>query len=209
MPPVETRRVHLVAVAAGGKREVSFTGGGPDDSGYVHVLDEEAFREILSELDTAPDLLHYLATKEAFPGRIVCEGEENLLAAYLHAGRKMPADARILVAEDGLWLQVRSKPEFLARKEADRVSYWWDRMIETFIADYELAPEAGPSQSDHEKMVRTLAAEDRFARRILSEFFLDWLHRKQAGARNAVFAVWCRVRFRHFPSGLVTRVSTG
>jgi hypothetical protein len=184
LPPIESRRVHLVAVAAGGKRSVPFVGGGKDGRGYVHVMEEEALREILGELDTTADFLDYLEAKESFSGAIICEGEENLLGLYIHAGRKLPTELDALMAEDGIWNKVRSKPEFLARKEEDRISYWWDKLIETFIDDYEMGLEGGPTSSDHERVVRTLAAENRFARRVLSAGCLDWLHRKQAGARN-------------------------
>ena len=42
----------------------------------------------------------------------------------------------------------------------------------------------GPTCSDHELVVRTMAAENRFARRALSSCCLDWLARRQAGTRN-------------------------
>ncbi len=199
LPPVEGRRVHLVAVAAGGKRSVPFGSGGKDSGDYVHVIEEEALQEILGELDTTADFLQYLEAKEAFPGTIVCEGEENLVAIYLHAGRKFPTDLPMLVAQNGLWREVQSKPEFLARKEDDRASYWWDRMIETFIKDYEVAPEARPSPSDHERVVRTMAAENRFARRMLSAACLDWLRRKQPGARNLISESGVGYVFGTFP----------
>ena len=186
LPTIENRRVYLVAVAAGGERTVPFAGGQKPGADYVHVVDEFALREILRELDTAPDFLHYLDTKEGFHTPIVCEGEENLFALYLHRGRQLPTEFHILVVEDGLWKQVQNKPEFLARKDEDRVSYWWDDMIERFISDYHIRRDSGPSQSDHELAVRTMAAENRFARRMMSSTFLEWLRRKQHGARNIV-----------------------
>lgn len=184
--PVDERRVHLVAVAAGGKRSVPFAGGRRDGDDYVHVVDEEALREILGELDTTADFLHYLDMKERFGGLIVCEGEENLLALYLHGGRVLPADLNVLFVEDGLWPDVQRKPEFIARKEADRVSYWWDEMIERLIRDQGDDPILQTSASDHERVVRTMAAENRFARRLLSTACLDWLRAKTPGARTIV-----------------------
>jgi hypothetical protein len=49
LPSRSERVVHLVAVAAGGKREVPFGGGGREGD-YIHVLDEFALREIFGEL---------------------------------------------------------------------------------------------------------------------------------------------------------------
>lgn len=186
LPPVNQRRVHLVAVAAGGRRTVPFAAGNLKGDGYMHVIEEEAFREIVGELDTVGDFLQYLEAKEAFGGSIICEGEENLFASYLAAGRQLPTECDQLIVTDDTWSGIRSRPEFVARKEADRVSYWWDDMIERFIKDYEVQPEGNPEPSDHERVVRALAGENRFARRILSAACVDWLQRKQPGARNTV-----------------------
>jgi hypothetical protein len=184
LPAVEKRRVYLVAVAAGGKRRVPFAGGGRDGGRYVHVMEAEALREILGELDTTPDFLEYLKAKEDFQGSIVCEGEENLFAVYLHAGRKMPTGLHMVIAQDDLWSELRSKPEFQRRKEEDKVSYWWDEMLERFIGDYDVSAEAGTSPTQHETAVRVLAAENRFARRILSGACVNWLQGREAGTRN-------------------------
>jgi hypothetical protein len=182
LPDTASRKTHLVAVAAGANRTFPIAGG-DRDVGYVHVLDEIALRTILGELDTAPDFLRYLQAKEAFRGTILCEGEENLLAAYVHAGRRL-AEQDLMILEGDLWTEIKSKPEFIARQTADEISYWWDRTIETLIKDYELEPEVGPSPSEHELLVRTMASEDRFSRRVLSGACLDWLNARKAGARN-------------------------
>ncbi len=182
LPSADQRRVHLLAVAAGGKREVPFAGGLSGDA-YAHVVDEIALRELLGELDTASDFIDYLDAKESFAGTIVCEGEENLLAVYLHRGRRFP-EMHLLFVEHGSWSELREKPEFAARRAEDRVSYWWDKLVETFIADYGVFGEQGPSPSDHERVVRVMAAENRLSRRILSAACLEWLAKRQPGART-------------------------
>jgi hypothetical protein len=73
--------------ASAGASPLPFAGGGLQNGLYVHAMEAEALNEILGELDTAPDFLEYLLAKEAFSGSVVCEGEENLFAAYLHEGR--------------------------------------------------------------------------------------------------------------------------
>jgi hypothetical protein len=193
------RHLHFVAIAAGGRRSVPFSGGEAEDGMYVHALDEEALRAILGELDTAKDFIHYLEAKEAFTGSIICEGEENLLAIYLHGGRQLHAEMNILVVEDGSWDKVRERPEFGARKEDDRPSYWWDSVIETLIRDHAAGGQSGPTLSDHELVVRTMAAEDRFARRALSGCCLEWLARRQAGARSFVSRSGIGYLFGTFP----------
>jgi hypothetical protein len=181
LPPPAERIVHSIAVAAGGNREVPF-GGGFRDGEYVHVIDEVALRAILGELDTAPDFLHYLEAKESFKGVVVCEGEENFFATYLHSGREFPDVDRVL-APDGLWAQVQAKPEFKARKAEDEISYWWDQRIERVIEDSMISTEAPGIQNDNELVVRTMASETRFERRVLSTACIDWLRKKRTGGR--------------------------
>lgn len=182
LPPASERVIHSIAVAAGGNREVPF-GGGSRDGEYIHVLDEVALREILAELDTAPDFINYLEAKEEYRGVIVCEGEENLFASYLHSGRKLP-DIDVMLVEDGLWKQVQAKPEFKARKAEDKISYWWDEQIERLVEDCVIPLEAPTVQNENELLVRAMASESRFERRCLSNGFLEWLHTKQCGART-------------------------
>jgi hypothetical protein len=140
----------------------------------------------MRELNTASDFLDYLVAKETFPGIIVCEGEENLLGLYLHRGRNLPNDMHMITLDETVWPGVRSKPEFLARLAEDRVSFWWDKLIERLIHAYDVSNESGPTLSEYELLVRTLAAENRFARRMLSASMLDWLKRRQVGARTLV-----------------------
>lgn len=116
----------------------------------------------------------------------MCSGEENLFGLYLREGRRFPQGRDILVVADDAWSHLQARPEFIARKEENVISYWWDRMIERFINDYEVRPDGGPTPSEHERVVRVLASENRFSRRILSGAFLDWLQRRQTGARNVV-----------------------
>ncbi|HEY1696045.1 MAG TPA: hypothetical protein VGG39_27950 [Polyangiaceae bacterium] len=68
LPDRDQRRIHLVAVACGGKRSVPFSGGDRDGNGYVHVLEEEALREILGELDTADDFFSLSRCEGRFRG---------------------------------------------------------------------------------------------------------------------------------------------
>jgi hypothetical protein len=194
----DKRHIHLVAVAAGSDRSVPFKGGG-DGENYVHAMDEHSFRIILRELDTAGDFLHYLQTKESFQGSLVYEGEENLLALYLHRGRALPTELHLVYVEDGAWEGFGKKPEVQARKEADRTSYLWDQLVERFITDYDVTLEEGPAPPDHEKVVRTMASENRFARRNLIDSWLGWLATGQAGARACISPSGVGYVFGSFP----------
>lgn len=85
--------------------------------------------------------------------------------------------------QEGLWEQVKAKPEFKARKEADRGSCRWDQQIERLIADYLIPTEASPDPNEFEVVVRAMASERRFERRLLRGAFVDWLLTKQRGGR--------------------------
>jgi hypothetical protein len=139
-------------------------------------------RFMRSWLDTAPDFLHYLDAKEAFTGSTMCEGEEGVFAAYLHAGRTFPDIDRMFVEGD-LWSQIQGKPEFIARKAENKISYWWDERIERLIEDCIVSTEASTFQNNNELIVRAMASENRFERRLLSTACIDWLSKKRSGGR--------------------------
>ena len=93
------------------------------------------------------------------------EERSNLLGKYLHAGRNfdwMKNYDRVLI-DDSIWPAIQKKPEFIAKREFDRVSYGWDSMIDR----------AHEGSSRYERVARELARPDRFTRRVLSEAFLE------------------------------------
>jgi hypothetical protein len=75
----------------------------------------------------------------------------------------------------------QQKGEVEAKRAADTISYVWDRLIEKFTADVlsdnvELA--AAPTQM--EIALRTMAREDRFARRVLGQAFEEFITESSA-----------------------------
>lgn len=134
---------------------------------------------MLEELDTTTDFIRYLTAKEnlviAASSQVVMKSERDLLAVYLHRGRLFPAtDA--LFAQPGAWDEFTAKKEWRERKEADRESYTWDRLIEA-IAENPGVPDAiGAMDLDRRELVlRQMAREDRFARRILARSFNEFM----------------------------------
>ena len=183
--PIQERRVyHRIAVAFGGHREVPIACSRSKDEPFVHILDESSFFLLLRHLDTISDFVQYLTDKNELLARcaITVEGgEENLLAIYLHGGRKFPAGPDMLNIQDGLWKNVSSKPEFIAKLERDCDSYVWDRLIESFCEDgFEGDSWLGPGMEETEKALRVLAQENRFSRRILGRGFKDFLEQSKA-----------------------------
>jgi hypothetical protein len=112
----------------------------------------------------------------------IADGEEDLVAYYMtHLNereehdfcrpdqRPWPPDARFGI-EPGTYAKLRSNPQYLAKKAADRVSYVWDRLIETFtvhmLAGTTVELAAGTaSLRELEVGVRQMALVPRYRRR--------------------------------------------
>lgn len=179
LPDAATRRVHRIAVAIGGAGEVPYVNG-DFGKGFVHVLDETTLPIVLGELDTITDFVEYLSAKEALLAAGVVplmEGqEEDLLALYIHQGRKFPADYDLIVVGPNLWESVTSKPEWALRKEADRESYVWDGLIETLHELYDPQHASPVDALDSlEAALRVMARETRFCRRMLAAGFNEFM----------------------------------
>ncbi len=199
LPAVGNRRVHRVAVALGGRGAVPYSHG-DFGKGFVHVLDDVALPLVLGELDTISDFVHYLGTKEALLNAgvlAVMEGqEEDLLAFYLHQGRAFPQGPDMIVVGNDLWSALIKKPEWTARKEADRQSYVWDGLIETIHSLHDQPTLSAMDALDAaESALRTMALETRFCRRMLAQGFAEFM--EAAAAR--------KIRSRIMPSLSDTR----
>ncbi|MDP9201730.1 MAG: hypothetical protein M3P26_07335 [Gemmatimonadota bacterium] len=190
LPPADYRRVHRVAVALGSSGEVMFAQG-DFGKGFVHVLDDRSLGTVMGELDTVSDFVSYLSSKEALVTSgemsIVSAGEEELLAIYLHAGRKFPTGADVLMVEPGAWGELISKAEWQRRKEADQSSYVWDKLIEGVARDV-LGPGLESGEPDQaERVTRIMARETRFSRRVIAEAFNEFM---RLAAQKRVRARW-------------------
>lgn len=188
LPSPSQLKVHRIAVALGSKGLASVHSG-DFGKGFVHVFDEPAFDIILGELDTAADLFSYLNEKVAastHASRILMEGgEEDLLATYLANNRSLPRPSGILLVGVGIWDDFATRPEYIRKKEAEKASRIWDRLIETVAKDaLEGNLEFGPSLSDTELALRKMAAEDRYQRRLLGAAFEEFLEKSLSSIRS-------------------------
>lgn len=185
LPPLARRIYHRVAVAFGGRRQVPIRSRSKKSDGLFHVLDEDSFYLLLRHLDTISDFVKYLREKEELLSRtgvIITGGEENLLAMYLHAGRRFPEATDLLVIEDDLWDGLASRPEFLAKLERDRDSYLWDMCIDALARSIlDGSAYFNPGLANAESGLREMAREDRFSRRCLSRGLLEFIDLGQAG----------------------------
>ena len=178
LPSREVRRVHRVAIALADqdKGPISF---GDFGKGFVHVFDKTSLDVIMGELDTVEDFVAYLSAKEALyiSGKttLLQGGEEDLLALYLHNGRQFPENVDLFVIDDNLWAGFKENEYYKAKKEADSVSYAWDRLVETLSNDILHGNlEFGPDLNESEIAVRTMARENRFGRRLLGKSFVEF-----------------------------------
>jgi hypothetical protein len=82
LPPLSRRKTYRIAVAFGGRGEVVMK-----SNGFVHVMCENSFSDLLTELDTITHLVDYLAAKEgciASGCAIVVDGSvSNLLGTFI------------------------------------------------------------------------------------------------------------------------------
>jgi hypothetical protein len=172
IPGLELRNVHRVAVACGADGVVPMYSA-DFAKGFVHVIDETSLKDLLGELDTIQDLTDYLSAKEKLYSstEVQCVGSEgNLLAFYLMKGRKFPITTSRFLVEDGVWETIRKRPEFIARKDADKISYGWDKLIEFLSREQARIPN-GPRLDLNQKelIIRAMAEEPRVVRRGLAK----------------------------------------
>ena len=171
IPSLEVRRVHRIAVACGADGVVPIHSA-DFGKGFVHVIDEASLKALLGELDTIQDLTDYLSAKEILYSSVAvqCAGSEgNLLGFYVMKGRKFPITTAKFHVEDGVWRAIQKRPEFIARKDADKISYEWDKLLE-FIASQESRTPEGTrlAMNQKELVIRAMAEEPRVFRRGLA-----------------------------------------
>lgn len=148
--------------------------------GWVHVLDDTTLPVIMAELSTIADFLDYLRKKEALydGGRYVQSFSElDLLGYFLWNNRSFPEVGNGPYATDpGLWAIVETDAQFLAGREENKVSAFWDGLIE-YLTDLYMKEELQHGNdhevTDHERVVRVMATETRFMRRVLSRWILE------------------------------------
>ena len=165
--------------------------------GFVHVLDDVTLDIVMAELDTISDLTAYLAKKEQLMrsgSHIVAGGEEELVAHYVtHINSadehdfvkpdgSSPQEYSQIIFDAGTYKSLLGQQQFVLKKSADEVSYFWDRLIETFtkhmIAGTSIVPDGQAfNLSDLEEGIRHMALVPRHVRRIFSEAILDPLRR--------------------------------
>lgn len=189
-----------------------FCVGNPSRSGdFVHVLDEGHLHIIMQELDTISDFVSYLRARRrliANENLVLSASEEDLLALYLKdinekgehdfvvdSGKSLEA-GQFIVVEEGSYKALRERKEYVSKKIADKVSYFWDHLIEKFARNFTegtLAPiperlgELDGRFGGAELALRYMALEHRLARRHHSEAILTAFDKLEETGSNRFF----------------------
>jgi hypothetical protein len=180
--PANIKNVHLISVLMGdGEGPLPFMDSIKQFK--VHVFTREFADIVLNELDTIADFTAYLVAKEAIGDKqiMIHGGEENLLGKYLHAGRNFDwlKNYDLIMIDDTIWPAIQAKPEFIAKKAMDKISYGWDSMIDR----------VHEGSKRYEIVARELARPDRFTRRVLSETFFE-AYGELVSSENEMFRRW-------------------
>lgn len=168
-----------------GKLQPFVIGDVDPEGSFVHIFDDGSLEVVMRELDTITDFTAYLSRKAEFirSGRLVLgHGEEDLLAYYAVRTNES-GDHEFVPPDGGSWVdgariaidgshypELIQNPQYIAKKEADRVSYLWDTIIKNFtqhmldgtsivIGDFEY------NIKNSEVAARYMALEHRFRRR--------------------------------------------
>lgn len=150
----------------------------------IHVFNRMFTQLILNELDTISDFVAYLRAKEAIVSTdkeiIILGGEEELLAFYLMNKRSFERfkDSTMVSIQEGCWKHLLNKPEYKAKKKADRISYCWDGIISR-------SHESG--STTYERVARELARLNRFERRYYSKAYFDAHVKAHKDTKNTMF----------------------
>jgi hypothetical protein len=188
-PSLERMKIIRIGVSIGRKMGYALPFG-RFEGGFIHFYDQFSFPVLFQELDTITDFVNYIEAKERYfeaVKNIKFSTECDILAIYLHRGRVFPDGFDMALVEPNVWNQFIGKDEFLKRKEQERVSYIWDRIIGEFYDGYsrnELLFIDGYEGT--EQSLRVMANETRFSRMMLSESFLDaigFFSESRVGAR--------------------------
>jgi hypothetical protein len=176
-------------------KELSTT---PDFIHYLNskmrLFDEGRFVRADAETDL---LAYYLWNNRAFPFRTPIRSlassllkaafrlDGSLRTSFVWNFQKFPPVAPRVRLQPDLWKKVETSPEFLRGRAENKVSEFWDNLIGYVIElyleeDLEFGNEI--EMSDYERLVRLMAGETRFFRRILTKAILERADRARENA---------------------------
>ena len=168
--PSVIKKIFLISVLMGDGEGI-FNSMEEFKNNSVHVFTGDFAEIIFNELDTIKDFADYLLAKEnlinnkQYINIIIQGGEEELLSYYLANERTFQGIEKLDLVHftGGSWESFQGEERYKARKEADKISYAWDGLIER----------AHEGSEQYELVARELARPGRLERRTLSKMFYD------------------------------------
>jgi hypothetical protein len=156
-----------------------------DRENPVHVFDSHNLPIVLGELDTLFDFSSYLDAKvdaiRSLDALVYC-GEEDLLAHYFmnfdkdrnkHFIGTTKKDVNHVMICEGEWKEFIEIDVYKRRKFADKVSYFWDELIQKTCQNALSGSLLGNSDPfKGQSAIHEMAKEPRFSRRALSEHMI-------------------------------------
>lgn len=171
------------------------------EGNFVHVFNESTIEIVLCEFDTAADFIEYLKQRELLLSSektVLAKSESDIIQLFYEnyddeAGKRliwsdpnMQAADKILIDKGGIQ-RLYEKVAYQEKKAADRISYFWDHLIESFsfhVLNDSAIFRTWKTPSDIEPGVRQMAATSRFERRVLSETFFEIYQKTQPEQRG-------------------------
>ncbi len=187
--PGIVKRVFMISILTGESSDIECYE--VSDKAIVHVFDREFTEIIMNELDTVADLLGYLDQKEKVlrGGSTIKlrEGEKDFLAYFINQKRDLSGivNNTALVIDEDIWQQYDTAKDVIAKREADRISYAWDQLIEI----------SHTSGGEYEKIAREFARVKRFDRRMYGQALVDGFNEAQVVLSNPRLNTFRRVMF--------------
>lgn len=170
--PSSINEVHLISALMGEEGD-NLSMAEMINNQFTHVLTKSFLSILLEELDTIRDFCQYLEAREAIvresrTGEIT-GGEQDLLAYYLMHDRSFGSTAEAITIRTGLWEQFLNSATYQRKKVADRMSYYWDEIINR-VHECRDNP---PFPESMERVARIMAWPHRLHRRMLGDSFAD------------------------------------
>lgn len=161
-----------------------------DKRNLVHILDSHNMPIVLSELDTVSDLATYLREKvratSALDSLSYC-GEEDLLGHYLlnyddtrrhHVIGSPKQEASSVMIGEGEWRGFSQSEVYQNTKREDRISYFWDQLIQRTCQNSVDGTLSGNSDIlSGQSAIYEMVKEPRFMRRFLADKMLTAVER--------------------------------
>lgn len=174
------------------------------EGGFVHMFNESTIELVLNEFDTTKDFISYLEQREALlclDKHIIILSESDIMQLY-YEGFDESSERRSIISEAlvetlsetnsvvidmGGVHRLFQNPSYLAKQKEDEISYFWDRLIESFsfhILNDSVDYKSWGQPKEAEPCIRFLASTSRFERRILADAFKGFYEKITPGYRG-------------------------